>query len=158
DPAYAAEAGGAWKGLNPTPDENPPGMDDGGFGFEPWDFFGGYHYPAMSPYGRLNHFIDGVDFAHSSFNNLGAPAFGLTNANEPYGGATSVARRAFNLPLAVGNTIALRFDNPALQALVPIQPASFIIRLNSGIGAQAAERFAFFASSNLNGGAWATTD
>src|SRR4051812_38524046 len=79
--AYAAESGGAWKGLNPTADENPAGSDDGGIGFQVWDFSGGFHYPTQSPYGRLNHFIDGVDFAHSSFNNLGSKGFGLTNAN-----------------------------------------------------------------------------
>src|SRR5687768_15619119 len=60
NPAYAAEAGGAWKGLNPTVNENPPGADDGGFGFEPWNFRRGQHAAAQSPYGRLNHFIDGV--------------------------------------------------------------------------------------------------
>src|SRR5262245_34951383 len=69
--AYTAEAGGAWKGLNPTAGENPPGNDDGGVGFNAWDFSGGFHYPDQSPYGQLNHFIDGVDFVHSTFNNLG---------------------------------------------------------------------------------------
>src|SRR5262245_50317734 len=60
--AYAAESGGAWKGLYPTADENPPGTDNGGSGFNTWDFFGGFHQPQYSPYGRLNHFIAGVDF------------------------------------------------------------------------------------------------
>src|SRR3954467_15282069 len=73
--AYAAETGGAWKGLNPTSTENPPGTDNGGYGFQAWDFAGGFHDSALSPYGNLNHFIDGVDFTHSTFNNLGAPAF-----------------------------------------------------------------------------------
>ena len=99
NPAYAAESDGGWKGQNPQPletefgrlvGENPPGADNGGFGFQPWDFADGYHYPDFSPYGRLNHFIEGVDFAHSSFNNLGAPAFGLTNANLAFGGSTSI--------------------------------------------------------------------
>src|SRR5262245_65227460 len=78
DSAYAADLGGAWKGLNSSPDENPAGTDNGGFGFGAWDFAGGYHARQYSPYDRLNHFIDGVDFAGSSFNNLGSPAFGLT--------------------------------------------------------------------------------
>ena len=41
--AYAPETGGAWKGLNSTAAENPPGSDNGGYGFQPWDFAGGYH-------------------------------------------------------------------------------------------------------------------
>src|SRR5690242_18559966 len=79
--AYDAEAGGAWKGANPTPEENPPGTDNGGTGFGVWDFSGGFHHSAASPYGRLNHFIDGVDFPASAFNNLGSRAFALTNDN-----------------------------------------------------------------------------
>src|SRR5687767_12208872 len=58
--AYDAEAGGAWKGANPTPQENPPGTDNGGTGFGVWDFSSGRHNPTATPYGRLNHFIDGV--------------------------------------------------------------------------------------------------
>src|SRR4051812_40263961 len=46
--AYASETGGAWKGLNPTADENPAGSDDGGTGLKPWNFAGGFHYPAQS--------------------------------------------------------------------------------------------------------------
>ena len=70
--AYAAESGGAWKGLYPTAGENPPGTDNGGDGLMPWDFFGGFHQPQYSPYGNLNHFIAGVDFATTSFNNCAA--------------------------------------------------------------------------------------
>src|SRR5262245_3463919 len=98
DPVYAAEAGGAWKGAYPAPNnpvkdsgQNPPGTDNGGFGFGVWNFSGGYNgndpgdagwpYP---PYGRLNHFIDGVDFPTSAYNNLGAPAFGLGGYNGSY--------------------------------------------------------------------------
>jgi len=158
NPAYSAETGGAWKGLTPTADENPLGSDDGGVGFQAWDFAGGFHYPNQSPYGRLNHFIDGVDFAASSFNNLGSPAFGLTNANVAFGGATSSARRAFESPLSVGSTVSLEFDNPLLAPLNQFAPSGFIIRLNAGLGAQAAERFAIFATSNFIGGAWAVSD
>src|SRR5205814_1398285 len=55
DSAYAADATGAWKGTGSTDGENPPGSDNGGFGFHPWDFRGGYHNPQLSPYGNLNH-------------------------------------------------------------------------------------------------------
>lgn len=156
--AYSSEVGGAWKGANPSADENPPGADNGGFGFHPWDFSGGFHYPSQSPYGRLNHFIDGVDFAASTFNDLGAPAFALTNANATFGGATSSARRPFQSPLAVGDTLSLRFDNPLLTPLHQQAPSGLIIRVNSGTGAQSVERFALFASSDFNGGAWAASD
>ncbi|HEX6961322.1 MAG TPA: hypothetical protein VF175_05600 [Lacipirellula sp.] len=160
--AYVAQSGGAWKGLNPMSEENPAGSDDGGFGFKPWNFAGGFHYSQQSPYGRLNHFIDGVDFAASSFNNLGAPAFALTNANVVNGGATSIAARPFEAPLSVGATLSFRFDNPSLAPLHQFDEAGFVIRLNSGGGPLAQsgveERFAIFASSNFLGGGWAAVD
>lgn len=70
--AYASETGGAWKGTytaTPPVGENPPGNDNGGTGFLPWNFGGGYHEPG-GPYGVLNHFIDGVDFPTTQYNNL----------------------------------------------------------------------------------------
>jgi hypothetical protein len=161
NPTYGVEAGGAWKGLNPTADENPPGNDDGGFGFEPWNFRGGFHYPAQSPYGRLNHFIDGVDFPSSSFNQLGATSFGLTNANVKLGGATTKATRAFTIPLAVGDTVELRFDNPLLQPFDSREPSGIIMRLNSGagpVGTNVVERFGLFAASDFSNKEWAVAD
>jgi hypothetical protein len=148
--AYAFDATGAWKGLNPTTGENPPGIDNGGTGFNTWNFAGGYQQPQYSPYGDLNHFIDGVDFSASTYNNLGAPAFSLTNsnvdpaacpnpANCPFGGETSRATRVFSQPLAVGNTVSLQFDNPAaLTPALPEEdrwfPAGIFIQFNSGSG------------------------
>src|SRR5215475_10533859 len=61
DSVYAGETGGAWTGLNPTSGENPvnpPAPDNGGTGFQTWNFAGGYQDPTFSPYGHLNHFID----------------------------------------------------------------------------------------------------
>jgi hypothetical protein len=160
--AYAADSGGAWKGVSPTPDENPAGTDDGGTGFKPWIFAGGFHYPMQSPYGRLNHFIDGVDFAASSFNALGAPAFALTNANVPFGGATATATRAFEAPLAVGQTVSLKVDVPTLAPLNVLDSSGVVIRLNEGGGALAqpgvTERFAIFADSSYLSGNWAAAD
>ena len=116
DPAYAAEAGGAWKGQYVTtpvnPEENPPGTDNGGTGFGVWDFSDGYHFSANSPYGTTNHFIDGVDFPASTFNDLGGPAFGLTNYNGDYG--TTIATRPFAAPMSVGETFGVNFDSPAV--------------------------------------------
>src|SRR5262245_15016848 len=91
DPAYAFVADGAWTGDYLPTDihtagQNPEGTDNGGTGFGIWNFTGphtvdgGYQNP-VPPYGNLNHFIDGVDFPTTIYNNLGAPAFGLGNCN-----------------------------------------------------------------------------
>jgi hypothetical protein len=160
--AYAVETAGAWKGTNPSAGENPPGIDDGGFGFQPWSFAGGYHYPAQSPYGSLNHFIDGVDFTHSGFNQLAAPAFGLTNANLAFGGSTTRATRVLDAPLAAGGMVSLDFDNPELRPFAPDAPSGFVIRLNTGGGPVSqtgvTERFGFFTTFGFNGGNWTVTD
>jgi hypothetical protein len=160
--AYAAETGGAWKGTSPSAGENPAGMDDGGLGFQPWSFAGGFHYPAQSPYGSLNHFIDGVDLTHSAFNQLSAPAFGLTNANLAFGGSTTRATRVLDTPLGVGGTVSLDFDNPELRPFDPFAPSGFVIRLNAGGGPVTqigvTERFGFFTTFGFNGGNWSVTD
>lgn len=162
DPSYAAEIDGAWKGLSPGVGENPPGADNGGLGFQPWNFSGGFHYPADSPYGTLNHFIDGVDFAHSSFNSLNGPAFGLTNANVAFGGSTARATRVLNAPLTVGGSVSLDFDNPTLRPFDVFAPSGFVIRLNSGGGpvtqAGVTERFGFFTTFGFNSGNWSIKD
>jgi hypothetical protein len=171
-PAYASDPTGAWKGLNPTVGENPPGTDNGGFGFNTWDFSGGFQQPQYSPYGDLNHFIDGVDFPASTYNNLGAKAFGLTNSNFdssachlpdncPFGGETARATRVFAQPLAVGSTVSMLFDNPsALTPSLPIQdrwfPAGILMRFNTGSGpaisgSTGVSRFEVFASTGLYG-------
>jgi hypothetical protein len=163
--AYSAEAGGAWKALLPSANENPPGTDNGGYGFLPWNFAGGYHDPTVSPYGNLNHFIDGIDFApHSSFNDLGSTAFGLTNANIAYSGFTSRATRVFLQPLTIGSTFSVQFDNPILAPLANNDQTGYIIRLNSGGGPKIAsnpnvyERLGFFAEDGLDQGNWHLTD
>jgi hypothetical protein len=165
DAAYAADLTGAWKGLNSTVGENPVGSDNGGFGFETWNFAGGFHDPAWSPYGSLNHFIDGVDFAASSFNNLGGPAFGLTNANRPFFGYTARASRSF-APLEIGSTLSVEFDNPLLQPLDPFSSSGFLFRLNTGGGPVIAdnpipgvkERFGLATTSGFNGDRWYVSD
>ncbi|HEX2475754.1 MAG TPA: hypothetical protein VHK01_13465 [Lacipirellulaceae bacterium] len=130
DSAYAFQPDGAWKGIynpgdphapNQTPPavdsaQNPPGNDNGGAGFGIWNFSRGAQR-AGGAYGNLNHFIDGVDFPTTAFNNLSAPAFGLGNCNDgtglPCGGATAVAQRPFAQPLAVGDVFSADIDTPA---------------------------------------------
>lgn len=164
NPAYD-EAPASWQGLNTTSGENPAGMDNGGFGFNVWDFAGGYHNPTQSPYGELNHFIDGVDFPASSYNALGARSFGLTNANQPFFGYTARATRTF-APLQIGETITVDFDNPLHAPLDQFSPSGFLLRLNTGGGPVidsdpipgVSERFGIFSTSNFNGSRWFTTD
>lgn len=166
DQAYAFDPTASWQGINPVnPGENPAGSDNGGFGFGVWDFAGGFHDPELSPYGELNHFIDGVDFPASAFNDLGEPAFGLTNANQPFFGYTARATRTFN-PLQPGQTLSLDFDNPLLQPLTAFDSSGFLFRLNTGGGPVidnapiegVEERFGLFTTSGFNGGRWYTTD
>jgi hypothetical protein len=161
---YNAETGGAWKGLQPSATENPAGTDNGGYGFQPWIFAGGFHNETASPYGRLNHFIDGVDFPHSTFNNLGSRAFGLTNANVASFGYTSRATRVFSQPLAVGGTATIDFDNPVLAPLQNNDETGYIVRLNSGGGPKIGsfpnvrERLGLFATDGFNQDRWNRTD
>jgi len=162
--AYSTEVGGAWKGLEPDATENAPGMDNGGFGFLPWSFAGGIHNASLSPYGNRNHFIDGVDFAHSSYNDLDAPAFGLTNANLEFAGYTSRATRLFSQPLAVGGSFSVEFDNSLLASPGNNDETGYIIRFNSGGGAKidsnpdVYERLGFFAYFGFNQGHWNRSD
>lgn len=166
DEAYVADPSGAWTGLNPESGENPPGNDNGGFGFRPWDFVGGFHQPVLSPYGNLNHFVDGVDFSTREFNDLGAPAFGLTNANQPFFGHTARATRTFKQPLAPGDVLSVDFDNPLHGILDPFDSSGYLLRLNTGGGPVinsnpipgVVERFGLFTTSNFNDGRWYTTD
>ena len=115
DPTYAAEAEGAWKGEYPNNDQfgqNPPGMDNGGTGFLPWSFSGGYD-AGTGPYGMTTHYIDGVDFPTTTFNNLGAPAFALGNTPEGCMCNTAVAHRPFAALLEVGDVFSADIDTPA---------------------------------------------
>src|SRR5262245_8663322 len=124
DPAYSFAADGAWKGDYLPTDihtagQNPEGTDNGGTGFGIWNFTGphtvdgGYQNP-VPPYGNLNHFIDGVDFPTTVYNNLGAPAFGLGNCNPGvhcYG--TAVAERPLAQTMQVGDVFSADIDTPA---------------------------------------------
>jgi hypothetical protein len=163
--AYSANLIGAWQGINATGDENPVGTDNGGFGFQTWNFAGGFHDPNRSPYGNLNHFIDGIDFPSSSYSNLGSPAFGLTNSNRAFFDHTARAVRSF-APLTVGNTLSIDFDSPIVQPLDPDDVAGFLFRLNSGGGPVITgaplpgvkEHFGISITSGFNGNRWTVND
>ncbi len=117
NPAYAADAtNGAWQGQNANPAfENPAGNDNGGTGFLPWDFTGGYAAGPVAPYNTLTHFIDGVDFPTTQYNHIGTPAFGLGNAGIPYDYDYTAARRPFAQPMAVGDVFSVAINTPVFD-------------------------------------------
>jgi len=148
DPAYSD----GWQGINPVvPAEM--GMDNGGFGFMPWDFEvdEGYWEGLRSPYDQP-HFIDSKP---TSFNDLGAPAFALTNANVPYFGYTTLATRPFAQPLKVGDQVSVDIDSPVMQKLAEFDSAGFIVRMQTASGV---ERFGLFTTQDFNNDEWTIND
>ena len=84
--------------------------DNGGFGFQPWDFT-----TDDSGTGIQNeHRMDGVPPATpTSFNSLGT-AWTLDNTTGPPGGDVARAGRGFS-PLQVGQTLKVVIDNPTAE-------------------------------------------
>ena len=148
DPAYTD----GWQGLNGfVPSET--GSDNGGFGFLPWDFEAGEGFweAEFSPYSEP-HFIDTEP---SSFNDIGAPAFAITNANRPLFGYTTLATRPFAQSLRPGDQFSVDIDNPLMQKPVPLDSAGFVVTLRT---AGNTERFGFFTTQDFNNNEWAITD
>ena len=141
DPDYADD----WQALNESVPEEM-GNDDGGIGFLPWDF-GNYFGDggpllfdtANSPY-LQPHFIDR---GPSEFNDLGAPAFALTNSNVAYTGYTAIAQRPFAEPLSPGQRFSVDIDNPKMfwQPGGDCDYTGFIVTFRT---ADNVERFALF--------------
>jgi len=152
DSASDAAYGDGWQGLNGfVPAET--GTDNGGFGFLPWDFEEdeAFWESEHSPYATA-HFIDTEP---KSFNNLGAPAFGLTNATVPMFGYTTIATRPFAQPLRPGDEISVDIDNPVMQKLAPIDSAGFSVTLRTTGNT---ERFGLYTTQDFNNDEWAITD
>jgi hypothetical protein len=147
DSAYAD----GWQGQNPD-DGETPGMDNGGSGFEAWDFAEGFWNPDLSPYSAA-HFISGVDEDPTQFNDLGEPAWGLTNANQGFFNYTARAKRPLLAPLEIGHTVSVDFDSPeVLAGLGGLgDPAGLEIEL-FGPGGENALRL--LAQTGVNGGNW----
>jgi hypothetical protein len=157
DPEYADD----WQGLSETvPSEQ--GMDNGGDGFEPWDFAGSYWVqdPLQSPYAQP-HFID---VEPSSFNDLGGPAFALTNGNVPYGGFATIATRVFTRPLNLGDRISVDIDNPLMKWLPggDFDSTGFIVSLQTSAdgdgNGKLDERFGLYTYKGFNNDEWTITD
>src|ERR1041385_4624473 len=103
------------------------GSDNGGTGFLPWSFDDTFWEADSSPYPQP-HFIDK---GPSTFNDLGAPAFALTNANVAFNGYTTTAVRPFAAALKAGDQLSLDVDNPVMQPLDAGDQVGFIIRLQT---------------------------
>jgi hypothetical protein len=146
DPAYA----NGWQGQNGVV-ASETGSDNGGSGFLPWNFDDTWWEAATSPYPEP-HFIDTKP---SSFNQLGAPAFALTNGNAPYFGYTTTATRPFAAALAVGDQISVDVDNPLMQLLAPFDSCGFIIQL---ITDKKVDRFGLYTTKDFNDDQWTITD
>jgi hypothetical protein len=101
--------------------------DNGGFGFEPWDFT-----TDASSEGLSIHRMDGVPpTAPTSFNALGT-AWTLGNTTfhtPPPSGDVARAGRGFS-PLQVGQTIKVVIDNPTKEAFY----RGYFVRFNSRNG------------------------
>jgi len=148
DEAYAD----GWQGLNGVASAET-GTDNGGFGFLPWDFEAdeGYWEPGHSPY-DTPHFIETQP---NSFNDLGAPAFALTNGNVPLFGYTTLATRPFAQPLRPGDEISVDIDNPVMQKLALFDSTGFVVTLRT---AASVERFGLFTTEDFNNDEWTITD
>ncbi len=146
DPAYTD----GWQGLNGAV-ESETGSDNGGTGFLPWNFDDTWWEAAASPYSQP-HFIDTEP---SSYDDLGAPAFALTNGNVPYNGYTTTATRPFAAALTVGDQISVDVDNPVMALLAPFDSCGFIIQLLTD---KRSDRFGFYTTKDFNGDQWTITD
>jgi hypothetical protein len=131
--------------------EAETGTDNGGTGFKPWSFDDTFWEAESSPY-KQAHFIDTKP---SSFNNLGAPAFALTNGNVAFNGYTTTATRPFAAALKVGDQISVDVDNPVMRPLADGDSVGFIISLRT---ADKVERFGFYTTLAFNDNQWSITD
>jgi len=150
DHASNAAYSDGWQGLNAS-EPAELGMDNGGFGFLPWDFDETWWESLRSPY-PTPHFLD---TGPSNFNNLGAPAFAITNGNVPYLGYTTTATRPFAAPLRVGDQISVDIDNPVMQKLAEFDSAGFIVSL---LTTNNVDRLAIYTTESFNKDEWTISD
>jgi len=146
DPAY----NDGWQGLKGAVEEET-GTDNGGNGFLPWSFDDTFWEAESSPYSQP-HFID---TKAGSFNNLGVPAFALTNGNVAFNGYTTTVTRPFAAALKVGDQISVDVDNPVMRPLEEGDSVGFIISLRT---AEKEERFGFYTTLAFNDDQWTITD
>ena len=124
--------------------------DNGGFGFEPWEF---HHFfdAEFSPYS------DATFVAENAFVDIptNGPAFGHTTGNRASWGYTSWSLRPFSSPLEVGQTFSIDLDNPVLAPLSKNDPAGVFIRLRD---TDNEPQMTLLAQSDLNNANWTLFD
>jgi len=126
------------------------GKDNGGTGFLAWSFDDTFWEGDSSPY-ATPHFID----KGSSFNDLGGPAFAMTNANVAFDGYTTTAARPFAAPLKPGDTMSMEVDNPVMEPLEEGDEVGFVLKLQTK---SKGERFALYTTEGFNKNNWTITD
>jgi hypothetical protein len=99
--------------------------DNGGTGFQPWNFDTDFLPPDEGPQQRM----DGVPPATPSTFNAFETAWTLYNTSGPPGGDVARAGRGF-APLQVGQTIRVVFDNPSERRFF----RGYFVRFNSRNG------------------------
>jgi hypothetical protein len=145
DPAYSD----GWQGIKgAVPAET--GMDNGGTGFLEWNFDDTFWEAESSPY-STPHFID----KGSTFNNLGSPAFAITNGNVAFNRYTTTVARPFAAPLKVGDTLSLELDNPIMSPLEEGDEVGFILTLETKAKG---ERFGLYTTAGFNKNSWTIDD
>jgi len=145
DPAYSD----GWQGVKgAVPAET--GMDNGGTGFLEWNFDDTYWEADSSPY-PTPHFIA----KDSSFNDLGAPAFAITNGNVAFNRFTTTVARPFAAPLKAGDTLSIELDNPVMRPLEEGDEVGYVLKLQTKAKV---ERFGLYTTLNFNKNNWTITD
>ncbi|MCA9263959.1 MAG: hypothetical protein KDA60_08940 [Planctomycetales bacterium] len=124
--------------------------DDGGFGFEPWEF-SHFFQAEFSAYDE-SQFI--ATNAHVDIPAAG-PAFGLTNANRPFWGYTAWTTRPLSSPLLSGQTFSIDVDNPLLVPLAEFDYPGIFIQMRDD---ENREMLTLLAESGYNDDGWTLFD
>lgn len=121
--------------------------DNGGTGFGAWSLA----YSGVSS--GLFHNPQFITRLPLSGNLLGTPAFGLTTSDRDSYSDTSEARRNFNAPIGIGDTLSVDLDGSALESGGRPYTSGNTFQL---FGSDGQERFGLYTSSRFNDNNWAT--
>ncbi len=124
--------------------------DNGGFGFQPWEFFN-FFDPEFSPHAEAQ-FIATNEFVDVPSN---GPAFGQTNGNRELWGYTAWATRPFESPLQVGQSFSIDLDNPVLAPLSRFDPSGVMLRFRDALDNV---KFTLLAEEGFNNENWTVFD
>jgi hypothetical protein len=132
DYATEPEYDDGWQGTttdNTTGAESPPG-DNGGEGFEPWNFDTDWMFPLIDGIHGIDDGLQAGDQSSSPFNDLGTESWRMALPT-PVGtvGGLPRAGRGFE-PLELGETIRVVIDNPTTRRF----NGGYFVRFNSRNG------------------------